>query len=72
LRTRFDVRLVDAEDGFGLGRVEFIETALRANCFVQHRAHRAIRDENRVFQPFIEVKNLQKYFTLLLWIAPDG
>jgi hypothetical protein len=24
---------------------------------VQHRAHRAIRDEDRIFQPFIEVED---------------
>ena len=60
LRARFDVSLMHAEDGLGFRGVEFIEAALRADGFVQHRAHRAIRDEDRIFQPFIEVKNLQE------------
>ena len=72
LRASFDVSLVDAENGFGLGGVEFIEAALRADSFVKHRAHCAIRDEDRVFQPFIEVKNLQRCSALLLWIASRG
>src|SRR6266481_751131 len=58
LRARFDVSLVDAEYRFRLGRIHFIETALRAHGIVEHRAHRAIGDKNRVFQPLVEIKNL--------------
>src|SRR5260370_9922653 len=58
VRAGFDVRLVDTEYRFRLCRIHLIKAALRADGFVQHRAHRAIRDENRVFQPLIEVKNL--------------
>ena len=60
LRAGFDVSLVHAEDGFGLGGVQLIEAALRAHGFVQHRAHRAIGDEDRVFQPLVEIVNLQQ------------
>jgi hypothetical protein len=46
LRTGFDISLVNSKHGFRLGRIQFVEAALRANGFVQHRAHRAIRDED--------------------------
>src|SRR5258708_35587120 len=59
LRARFDVGLVDAENSFRLGGIKFVETALRAHGFVQHRTHRAIGDENRGLQPFVEIENLQ-------------
>jgi hypothetical protein len=49
---------MDTEDGFRLGRVEFVKAALRADDLVQHRAHRAIGDENRISQPFVEIENL--------------
>jgi hypothetical protein len=42
---------------------------LWADFFVQHRAHRAIRDKNRIFQPFIEVKNLQERSAEDFWNA---
>src|SRR6202158_2792249 len=58
LRTRFDVSLVDTEYCFRLGGIHLVEAALRANRFVQHGAHRAIGDENRVFQTLIEIMNL--------------
>jgi hypothetical protein len=57
LRSRLDVSLVHAEDRFGLGGVELIEAALRAHGFVEHRAHRAIGDENRIAQPVVEFLN---------------
>src|SRR5882762_6431145 len=57
LRAGFDIGLVDAEDGFRLCGVEFIEAALRADGFVQHGAHGAIGDEDRVFDAFVEVEN---------------
>src|SRR5580692_106455 len=57
LRARFDVRLVNAENGFRFRGIQLIEAALCANSLVQHRTHRAICDENRIFQPFIKVEN---------------
>jgi len=45
----FDISLVDPEDGFRLAGVEFVEAALRPDGFVQHGAHRAVGDEDRVF-----------------------
>jgi hypothetical protein len=51
---------VDTEYRFRLGRIHLIEAALRAHGFVEHRAHRAVGDENRVFQPFIEIVNLHR------------
>jgi hypothetical protein len=53
----FDVGLVDTEDGFGLGGVEFVETSLRTNRFVKERAHGAVGDEDGVFEAFVEVEN---------------
>src|SRR5208282_1374507 len=41
LGARFDVALVDAENGFRLGGVEFVEATHCADGFVQHGAHRA-------------------------------
>ncbi len=60
----FDVGLVDAEDGFRLGGVELVETALRADSFVEQRAHRTIGDEDRIFQALIEIENFQVYLIL--------
>jgi len=58
---------VDAEYRFRLGRIHLIEAALRTNRFVQHRAHRAIGDENRVFQPFIKILNFHEMFFAWTW-----
>ena len=69
LRAGLDVRLVHAEDGFGLVGVQLVETALRAHGFVQQRAHRAVGDENGVFQPFIEILDLQCHFSLDIYFA---
>ena len=60
LRARFDVALVDAENGFRLGGVEFVEAAHRADSFVQQGAHRAVRDENGILQPFVEILNFHE------------
>jgi len=66
LCASFDVCLMNPEDSFGLGGVEFIKASLRADRFVQHRTHRAIGDENRIFQPFVKVENFQLCSALLL------
>src|SRR6266705_3552837 len=55
LGAGFDVSLVYAKYGLWLRSIQLIEAALRAHGFVQHRTHRAISDENRVFQPLIEI-----------------
>jgi hypothetical protein len=62
LCARLDVRLVHAKNGFRFGAIQLIETALRANRFMQQRTHRAIGNENRVLQPFIKFLNLQLAF----------
>ena len=72
LRAGFDVGLVHAEDGFGLGGIQLVEAALRADSFVQHRAHRAIGDENRIFQPFVEIENFQTVLHCTLMICARG
>src|SRR5260221_2308782 len=59
VRARFDVGLVDAKYRFRLGRIQLIKAALRANSLVQHRAHRAIGDEDGVFQPLVKILDLQ-------------
>ena len=64
LRAGFDVRLMDAEDGFGLGGIQLIEAALRAHRFVQHRTHRAIGDEDAVLDSFVEFLNSQGWIFL--------
>jgi len=58
VRAGFDVGLVHAKDGFRLRGVELVKAALGAHGFVQHRAHRAIGDENRFFEPSVEIVNL--------------
>src|SRR5271157_3054177 len=60
LRARFDVALVDTENRFRLGGVEFVKAAYRSHGFVQHGAHRAVRNENRILQPFVEILNLHE------------
>jgi hypothetical protein len=57
VRTSFDVSLVYAEDGFGFSGIELVEAALRAYGFMEERAHRAVGDEDGVFEPFVEVEN---------------
>jgi len=59
VRARFDVRLMNTENGFRFGGVYFVKAALWANGLMQHRSHRAIGDENRVFEPLVEIKNFQ-------------
>ena len=59
LGAGFNVGLVHAKYGLGLRGIQLIEAALRPDGFVQHRTHRAISDENRVFQPLIEVEDFQ-------------
>ena len=44
LRAGLDVRLMNAKDSFGFSGIDFIETALRTDHFMQHRAHAAIGD----------------------------
>ncbi len=58
LRAGFNVRLMDTKDCLRFGGIQFIEAALSADGFVQHGAHRAIGDENRVLDPFVEIENL--------------
>jgi hypothetical protein len=60
MRARFDVGLVHAKNGFRLRGVQFIEAALRAHGFVQHRAHGAVGDEDGVLQPSVEIVNLHE------------
>src|SRR6266571_5311566 len=55
LGAGFNVGLVYAKYGLGLRSIQLIEAALRPDGFVQHRTHRAISDENRVFQPRVEI-----------------
>ena len=57
LRAGFDIGLVHAKHGFRLGGVDFVKAALRADDFVQHRAHSAIGDEDGVLQPFIKIED---------------
>ncbi len=57
LRAGVEIGLMDAEYGFGLRRVQLFEAALRAGEFVEHRAHGAIGDEDRVLQSFVEFFN---------------
>ena len=59
LRAGFDISLVHAEDRFGLGGVEFIEASLRADRFMQKGTHRAVGDEDGIFEAFVEVLNFQ-------------
>ncbi len=59
LRTGLDVGLVHAEDRFRLDGIHFVEAALRADGFVQQRAHRAIGDEDGMFQALVEIVDLQ-------------
>src|SRR6266478_5245846 len=61
LRAGFNIGLVHAKHGLRLGGVHFIEAALRADRVVQHRAHRAIGDENGVFYALIEILNFQSW-----------
>src|SRR4029077_13923814 len=66
LRAGFDVGLVHAEDRFRLGGVQFIEAALRSYRFVQQLTHRTIGDENRIFQPLVEILNFQSWGVLCI------
>src|SRR5258708_1333031 len=68
LRAGFDIGLVDAEDGFRLGGVEFIEAALRANGLMQHGAHGAIGNEDRIFDAFVEVENFHRELGCSIWL----
>src|SRR4029434_193373 len=59
MRSGFDVGLVHPEDGFGLRGIKLVEAALRTDGLVQHRAHRAVGDQNRILQPLIKVEHLR-------------
>ena len=58
LRAGLDVGLVHAQDGFGLREVQFLEAALHAYGFKQHGAHGAVGDQDRAFEPLLEVVDL--------------
>ena len=55
LRAGFDVGLMDVEHRFGVRGVEFVHAALRADGFVEQRAHGAIAYQDGVLQPLVEV-----------------
>jgi hypothetical protein len=59
LRAGVDIGLVHAKDRFRLGGIELVKAALRANGFVQQGTHRAIGDQNRVFETFVKIENSQ-------------
>ena len=69
LRAGLDVGLVHAKNGFGLGGIQLVKTALRAHGFVQQGAHRAVGDENGVFQTIVEILDLQFIFPGYLFAA---
>lgn len=54
LRAGFEIRLMDAEDGFWLRGIELVEAALRAKNFVEYRAHGAIGDQDGVAKALVE------------------
>ena len=57
LRARFDIGLMDAEDGFGCDEFSSSMRALRADGFVEQRAHRAVGDEHGVLEALVEIFN---------------
>jgi len=57
LRAGFDVGLVNAEYGFGVGGVELVDAALGASGFIEERAHGAVGDKEAVFEAVVEVVN---------------
>jgi hypothetical protein len=57
LSARFDVRLMDAKHGFRVRRIELVNAALRADCFVEERAHRPVGDEDGLFEALVEIFN---------------
>ena len=70
LRARCNVGLVHPENGFGLRRVQLIEAADCADGFVQQRTHGAIRNENGILQPVVEI--LYFHWSLSCALPPRG
>jgi hypothetical protein len=68
LRARLDVGSVHSSNRVGLGQVEFLKAALRADGFVQQRSHRAIGDQNCVLQPLFEIVDLHSRFCSLIFL----
>ena len=48
LRAGFDIGLMNVKDGFAVGDVELVHAALRADRFIEQRAHGAVADEDRL------------------------
>ena len=58
LRACFQVGLMDAEDGLGLGGIQLVEAMLRAENLVEHGAHGAVGDEDGIAKALVEFFNL--------------
>jgi len=57
LRAGFDVDLMNVKDGFGMGDVELVSAALRADRFIEQGTHGAVGDQDHLAQAFIEIFN---------------
>jgi hypothetical protein len=57
LRAGFDIGLMNFEDGVAVGDVELVHTALRADGFIEQRAHRAVSDQDYLAESFVEIFN---------------
>jgi len=56
----FEVALVNVEDGVGDEGVELVHATLRANGFIEQRAHGAVNDQDGVEEAFVEGFNLHR------------
>ncbi len=55
LGAGFDVGLMDAKHGVAVGDVELVHAALRADGFIEQRAHGAVGDQDGVGESFVEI-----------------
>src|SRR5208283_4710059 len=70
LRAGFNVRLMHTENGFGFRGVQLVEAADCADGFVQQGTHGAIRNENGVLEPVVEI--LYFHWSLPCVLQPRG
>ena len=64
LRASFDIGLMDVKDGFAVGDVELVHAALRADRFVEQRAHGSVAYQDRLLQPFVEIFDAHRFWFL--------
>src|SRR6267378_679661 len=69
MRARLNISLVDAENRFRLGRIQFVKAALRTHGFMEHRSHRAISNENRVLQPLVKILDFHSRLGFIIKVS---